>query len=221
MAEENIYDLQEMDGLNGYGGGRGKGRDQIPIPIFTGVSWRDFHRRVEAWRLSTNLDLEQQGPEVYARLQEEAWSAMEDIPLTSSSAGRDGRYVAVEDGLDFLMENLRARFEDQEILRQGDVLQEFFAQLRRRPGEQVRSFRRRFNTLVHRLARLSVVLPSIVLGWFFFEKLKLPNERRAMVLASANNDYEYEKVAAAAERNCANVAEFDNRQPRQERPPIS
>ena len=137
--------------------------------------------------------MEQQGPAVYARLQADAWAAMEDLPLSLEQAGEGGRHLSAVDGLDFLLNSLKTRFEDQEILRQGDVLHEFFGQLRRRPQEQVRAFRRRFNILIHRLARFKVVLPNIVLGWFFLEKMRLPTDRRAMVLASANNDYDYEK----------------------------
>ena len=43
------------------------------------------------------------------------------------------------------------------------------AHLRRKPLEQIRAFRRRFNTLVHGLGRVHVVLSGIVLGWFFLE----------------------------------------------------
>ena len=57
------------------------------------------------------------------------------------------------------------------------------------------------------LGRFHIVLPGIVPGWFFLEKLLLLSDRRAMVFASSNN--EDERIAAAAERICPSVAEFD------------
>ena len=216
MADFEKIEEEDNDNYE-RGNGKGGGRDYVPVPVFNGIAWRDFQRRLAAWKLSTTIRPEQQGPAVYARLQDEAWQAVEDLPLEATDATEEqranGDYVSSERGLEFMMAQLRERFEEQEILRQGDVLFEFFSQLRRRPGEQVRAFRRRFNTLVHRLARFAVVLPSIVLGWFFLEKLRLPAERRAMVLASCSNNYEFERVIQAAERNIPNVAEFDRQGP--------
>ncbi|CAK0838337.1 unnamed protein product [Prorocentrum cordatum] len=202
LDEEEVEDYDAAPETPGGGADRDGGgtRDNLPIPIFDGSGSRDFSRRVEAWQLATSLRSERRGPALYARLQDDAWTAVEDI---------DMQRLAEPGGLEFLMLELKDRFEEQEILRQGDVLHEFFVLLKRRPQEQIRTFKRRFNTLVHRLAKFAVTLPAIVLGWFFLEKLRLPSDRRAMVLASANVDYDFKVMSAAAERNCPNVAEFD------------
>ncbi|CAK0825753.1 unnamed protein product, partial [Prorocentrum cordatum] len=160
-------------------------RDNLPIPIFDGTGWRDFSWRVEAWQLATSLKQERRGPALYARLPD------------------DTR------GLELLMLNLKDRFEEQEVLRQGDVIRELFVLLKRRHQEQIRTLHRRFNTLVHRLAKFAVTLPPVVLGRFFLEKPRLPSDRRAIVLASANNAYDIRITSAAVERICPNVAEFD------------
>ncbi|CAK0825635.1 unnamed protein product, partial [Prorocentrum cordatum] len=188
LDEEEAEDYEAapetpVGGADRDGGGT---RDNLPIPIFDGSGWRDFSRRVEAWQLATSLRSERRGPALHARLQDDAWAAVEDI---------DMQRLAEPGGLEFLMLELKDRFEEQQILRQGD--------------EQIRTFKRRFNILVHRLAKLAATLPAIVLGWFFLKKLRLPSDRRAMVLASANNDYDFKAMSAAAERNCPNVAEFD------------
>ena len=71
----------------------------------------------EGWRLFTNLAPKKEGPALYAELQDEAWTAVEDIALRAEDAGADGRFVS---RLGLLMACLRHLSEEQEILRQGD-----------------------------------------------------------------------------------------------------
>ena len=68
------------------------------------------------------------------------------------------------------------------------------------------------------LGRFHIVLPGIAPGWFFLEKLLLLSDRRAMVFASSNN--EDERIAAAAERICPSVAEFDRDRGGEHKPSI-
>ena len=65
----------------------------------------------------TNLAPKKEGPALYAELQDEAWTAVEDIALRAEDAGADGRFVS---RLGLLMACLRHLSEEQEILRQGD-----------------------------------------------------------------------------------------------------
>ena len=57
------------------------GPASVPVPVFSGTtgSWREFERRVKAWKLATNIAVERQGPAMYACLQGEAWQAVEDL----------------------------------------------------------------------------------------------------------------------------------------------
>ena len=77
-----------------------------------------------------------------------------------------------------------------------------------REGFRGRCAQRRFNALVHRLAKLAATLPAVVLGWFALEKLRLPSDRRATALVSANDDYAFKATSVAAERNCPNAPEL-------------
>ncbi|CAK0863811.1 unnamed protein product [Prorocentrum cordatum] len=130
-------------------------RDNLPIPIFDGTGWWDFSRHVEAWQLAASLKRERRGPALDAGPRDDAWAAVEDINLE--------RFAELG-GLEFLMLELKDRFEEQEILRQGDALYEFFVLRTRRQQEQTRTFMRRFNALVRRLAKFAATLPPIVLG---------------------------------------------------------
>ena len=87
-------------------GGEGGTRDNVPIPIFDGAGWRDFSRRVEAWQLAISIKPERFGPALTATLHDAAWAAVEDINLNQ---------LAKPGGLEFLMSELRGRFEEKEV----------------------------------------------------------------------------------------------------------
>ena len=56
---------------------------KIRIPTFAGdqTHWKDYLRRVSAWRLGSNIKVEQQGLALYSELKGKAWEYTEDLDI--------------------------------------------------------------------------------------------------------------------------------------------
>ncbi|CAE7477908.1 unnamed protein product, partial [Symbiodinium microadriaticum] len=118
--------------------GGGRASEKLAVPSFSGDdgedvggSARSYLRQVEAWRRMTLLPASQQGLVLYQNLTGKAWIAAEELSVDR---------LACDNGVEYFVQWLNARFLDLEVARIGRAFSEFFRKLRRRPNQSIREY---------------------------------------------------------------------------------
>ena len=97
-------------------------------------------------------------------------------------------------GLQKLMKALEEINGKTTLDKRGELRNQFYLELRRRPGERIAEFSTRFRTLVSDLRTEGVQLPSGELGWFYKSKLGLDALRTQLLETALNGVEDYESI---------------------------
>ena len=176
--------------------GGGRASEKLAVPSFSGDdgedvggSARSYLRQVEAWRRMTLLPASQQGLVLYQNLTGKAWIAAEELSVDR---------LACDNGVEYFVQWLNARFLDLEVARIGRAFSEFFRKLRRRPNQSIREYNTEYDRLHARLREVGCSLPQECAAWLYVDRLQLDEPQELNLLASVGNQYNLSKLQQAA-----------------------
>ena len=112
-------------------------------------------------------------------------------------------------GLEKLLQALEMINGQTALDKRGELRQQFYQDLRRRPGERLSEFCTRFRTLVADLKSEGVQLPSEELGWFLRDKLGLDPLRKQMLDTALAGREKYEIIEAEVLRLFKDIHQAD------------
>ena len=99
-------------------------------------------------------------------------------------------------GIEKLLQALEKINGQTTLDKRGELRQQFYQDLRRKPGERLSEFCTRFRTLVADLRSEGVNLPNEELGWFLRDKLGLDPLRKQMLDTALSGRETYEVIEA-------------------------
>ena len=97
-------------------------------------------------------------------------------------------------GIEKLMSALEEINGKTTLDKRGELRNQFYLELRRRPGERIAEFSTRFRTMVSDLRTEGVNLPSGEVGWFYKSKLGLDALRTQLLETALNGVEDYESI---------------------------
>ena len=174
----------------------GRASEKLSVPVFTaeetedlGGSARSYLRQVAAWRQMTLLPRSQQGLVLYQSLGGKAWIAAEELSVSR---------LGEENGIEYLISWIRARFLDLEVARIGRAFSDYFRKMRRRPGQTIRDYNAEYDRLFGRLREVGCNLPQEAAAWVYLDRLQLDEAQELNILASVGNRYDLLRLQQAA-----------------------
>ena len=200
---------------HGSGGGGDKSGAWYQVPTWDGspLTWREFRREMRWWTQSLDLAsttkynlaarwlLRQTG---IVRQRGEEFDPDElcyKPAVMAPDPDHPGEELELEPpnylaGLEKLLQALEMINGQTALDKRGELRQQFYQDLRRRPGERLSEFCTRFRTLVADLRSEGVQLPSEELGWFLRDKLGLDPLRKQMLDTALAGREKYEVIEA-------------------------
>ena len=190
----------------------GKSGPWYQVPVWDGspLTWREFQRSMKWWLASLDLPstarynlaarwLLRQTGIVRQGGEEFDPKDLEFKPAVEAEDPTTGEVIEIEkpDYLHGLNKLLRA-LEDingMTVLdKRGELRQQFYVELQRRPGERVSEFATRFRVAVADLQAEGVVLPASELDWFMKSKVGLDPLRKQLLETALNGKEEYNLI---------------------------
>ena len=182
------------------------------VPTWDGspANWRAFRREMSWWVES--LDLEQsmkynlaarwllrQSGVVRQRGEEFTPKELEAKKPVKGIDPADGREIVLEEadplfGLNKLLDALEGINGKSELDKKGELREQFYNTLKRKPGERISEFCTRFRTLAADLRSEGIQLPAAEQGWFLREKLGLDGIRKQLLETALNGRETYDEV---------------------------
>ncbi|CAE7664462.1 GIP [Symbiodinium sp. CCMP2592] len=160
--------------------GPGKDEERPKLERFDGSqpsSYRKWRRKAELifLALPTTYTKDRWGATLSEYVSGEAEEVCEGLPLEK---------ITKEDGHKLIFGALDGRYKESDKEALHNHLQEYFYDVKIRPGESYRNLTIRLDTSYRRLQEHSVELPEEVRGWFLLQKIKLDQASQAMLLTS-------------------------------------
>ena len=182
------------------------------VPTWDGspATWRAFRREMAWWVES--LDLEQslkfnlaarwllrQSGVVRQRGEEFDPKELEAKKLIKRLDPDTNTEVVVQEadplyGLNKLLAALEGINGKSELDKKGELREQFYNSLKRRPGERISEFCTRFRTLAADLRSEGIQLPAAEQGWFLREKLGLDGIRKQLLETALGGVEDYDAV---------------------------
>ncbi|CAE6959443.1 GIP [Symbiodinium sp. CCMP2456] len=173
--------------------GPGKDEDKPKLERFDGSqpsSYRRWRRKAELMLLAlpNTYTKDRWGAKLLEYISGEAEEVCEALPLEK---------VIKEDGHKLIFEALDGKYKELQKEALHNHLQEYFYDLRIRPGESYRNMMVRQETAYRRLQEHALELPEEVRGWFILQKLQMEPAAQALVLTSSGGSLKYQDVTKA------------------------
>eukprot|EP00435_Cladocopium_sp_Y103_P020437 s757_g5.t1 len=182
------------------------------VPTWDGspATWRAFRREMSWWVES--LDLEQsmkynlaarwllrQSGVVRQRGEEFTPKDLEAKKAIKAVDPESGTELVVQEadplfGLNKLLDALEGINGKSELDKKGELREQFYNSLKRKPGERISEFCTRFRTLAADLRPEGIQLPAAEQGWFLREKLGLDGIRKQLLETALNGREGYDDV---------------------------
>ena len=190
----------------------GNGGAWARVPTWDGSpqTWRGFKREMDWWCSALDLAsttkynlaarwLLRQSGVVRQRGEEFTPQQLEHQPAVTAEDPETKEQVVITPanplaGLQKLMKALEEINGKTTLDKRGELRNQFYLELRRRPGERIAEFSTRFRTLVSDLRTEGVQLPSGELGWFYKSKLGLDALRTQLLETALNGVEDYESI---------------------------
>ena len=190
-------------------GDDGKAGPWYQVPTWDGspLTWREFQRSMKWWLASLDLPstsrynlaarwllrqtgiVRQRGEEFDPKdLEYKAAVTMRDPATDEEFELEPADYLH---GLNKLLKALEDINGQTVLDKRGELRQQFYLDLQRRPGERVSEFCTRFRTLTADLQAEGVILPPTELGWFMKNKMGLDPLRKQLLETALNGLEEY------------------------------
>ncbi|CAE7760535.1 unnamed protein product, partial [Symbiodinium necroappetens] len=134
-------------------------------------------------------DVDDIGLVLYQNLGGKAWVAAEELSLPR---------LASNDGVNYLVSWINARFLDLEVARIGRAFSDFFRRLRRKQGQIIREYNTEYDRLYARLREVGCSLPEECAAWLYLDRLSLDEPQELNLLASVGNSYSLHRLQQAA-----------------------
>ncbi|CAE7526678.1 unnamed protein product, partial [Symbiodinium necroappetens] len=126
---------------------------------------------------------------LYQSLGGKAWIAAEELSVSR---------LGEENGIEYLISWIRARFLDLEVARIGRAFSDYFRKMRRRPGQTIRDYNAEYDRLFGRLREVGCNLPQEAAAWVYLDRLQLDEAQELNILASVGNRYDLLRLQQAA-----------------------
>ena len=186
---------------------------QVPTLDGSPLTWREFKREMRWWTQSLDLSattkynlaarwLLRQSGIVRQRGEEfDPDDLLYKPAVMIPEPDNPGEELELEPpnylaGIEKLLQALEKINGQTTLDKRGELRQQFYQDLRRKPGERLSEFCTRFRTLVADLRSEGVNLPNEELGWFLRDKLGLDPLRKQMLDTALSGRETYEVIEA-------------------------
>ena len=178
------------DWRRGSDGHVGSDRDDKP-PTWDGssVPLLTYLRKIEIWEAYTKTDPSRRAIKLLSCLEGDAFEKLELISPAD---------LKRPDGVEVFIDILKRYFEPLEHRRVGKIMDDFIYKLERGSEETVHDFNTRFDRETSKAEKVAGVLTPIWKAHLYLKKLKLRDDREALILASSMGQYTYEALSKAA-----------------------
>eukprot|EP00959_Pyramimonas_sp_CCMP1952_P459762 9478773-Pyramimonas_sp.AAC.1 len=184
--------------------GQERGDDKF-VPEWDGkaVPLRTYERRVKIFELNTAILPERRGGRLLSRLKGDAEAKTENL---------DPETLARPDGVRVLLRYLHEKYDQQETLKVGTLVDEFVEKVSRNAGEEIMDFETRYEAKVRELEEaMEEPLNKHLKAHYFLKKLRVGGDKESQIITGAGNELVYEKLRDSAKACIPRVSMLRNR----------
>eukprot|EP00973_Karenia_brevis_P046918 6509003-Karenia_brevis.AAC.1 len=106
--------------------------------------------------------------------------------------------LAVDGGLEQLLQRLSAEYQQRPVVRMGELLEEYFEMTWMQPGELTSQWISRLDRLTKRVtAELKIDIPEQMKVFYLLRGMRLTRPQRAQILAAAGSQYAWKALVTA------------------------
>ncbi|CAK0869248.1 unnamed protein product [Prorocentrum cordatum] len=184
--------------------GQERGDDKF-VPEWDGkaVPLRTYERRVKIFELNAAILPERRGGRLLSRLKGDAEAKTENL---------DPETLARPDGVRVLLRYLHEKYDQQETLKVGTLVDEFVEKVSRNAGEEIMDFETRYGAKVRELEEaMEEPLNKHLKAHYFLKKLRVGGDKESQIITGAGNELVYEKIRDSAKACIPRVSMLRNR----------